>query len=57
MTIPEDAEVIVCVSRLRPEKAHRNLLQAVANLRKIKNDFEGPQSGVGWGRSRARGNC
>ena len=32
--IPDEASVIVCVSRLRPEKAHCNLLQAVAAMDK-----------------------
>ena len=32
LSLPKDADVIVCVSRLRPEKAHRNLLQALAEL-------------------------
>jgi len=32
LNIPIEASVIVCVSRLRPEKGHHNLLQAVAAL-------------------------
>ena len=32
LNIPNEASVIVCVSRLRPEKGHHNLLQAVAAL-------------------------
>ena len=32
LNISNDACVIVCVSRLRPEKAHRNLLQAIGML-------------------------
>ena len=32
LSLPMDADVIVCVSRLRPEKAHGNLLHALAEL-------------------------
>lgn len=32
LDIPADAGVIICVSQLRPEKAHLNLLQAVSSL-------------------------
>ncbi|MGI9222209.1 MAG: glycosyltransferase [Woeseiaceae bacterium] len=32
LSLPEDADVIVSVSRLRPEKAHGNLLHALAKL-------------------------
>lgn len=32
LNISNDAGVIICVSRLRPEKSHRNLLQAVGML-------------------------
>jgi glycosyltransferase involved in cell wall biosynthesis len=32
LSLPKDADVIVCVSRLRPEKAHGNLLHALAEL-------------------------
>ena len=30
--LPADADIIVCVSRLRPEKAHGNLLRALTEL-------------------------
>jgi glycosyltransferase involved in cell wall biosynthesis len=32
LSLPMDADIIVCVSRLRPEKAHGNLLHALAEL-------------------------
>lgn len=40
LSLPANADIIVCVGRLRPEKAHRNLLEAVAELE--KNDKMAP---------------
>jgi len=39
LNIDEDAFVIVCVSQFRPEKAHTNLLQAMAALRKQRTIY------------------
>ena len=53
LSLPADASIIACVSRLRPEKAHRNLLYALDALEK-KNEMTPHLLLVGDGPERSR---